>query len=176
NDLRASRGENLLSDNSVFTPDLSPARISPPTEATSRLQDEDSIALLRKLRQMYQFSLAGVIRDHDLETNYGFLFKVLKKLESMCEGTAQEQFWSVARALVEALAARGLHLSSAAKTLLRHIDFHIKHTIDEHADILTRPAPEDQLKHLLDYVPKSTATTPQSETVKTGYELEHDLP
>src|SRR5690554_4116371 len=26
NDLRASRGENLLSDNSVFTPDLSPAR------------------------------------------------------------------------------------------------------------------------------------------------------
>ena len=176
NDLRASRGENLLSDNSVFTPNLSPARISPPADVASRLQDEESLALLRKLRQMYQFSLAGVIRDHDLETNYGFIFKVLKKLESICEGTAQEQFWSVARALVEALAARGLQLSSAAKTLLRHIDFHLKHTIDEHAEILTQPAPEDLLKHLLYYVAKSTATTPHIEAVKATYDLEHALP
>jgi len=176
NDLRASRGENLLSDNSVFTPDLSPARISPPAEVATRLQDEDTIALLRKLRQMYQFSLAGIIRNHDLEANYGFILKVLRKLESLCQDTAQEQLWSVARALVEALAAQGLQLSSAAKTLLRHIDFHIKRTIDEHGDILLQPAPEDLLKHLLYYVAKSTVTTPHMEAVKTAYELGRALP
>src|SRR5690606_41393491 len=59
NDLRASPGENLLSDNSVFTPDLSPARIRLPAEVATRRQDEDTIALLRKLRTLYQFARAG---------------------------------------------------------------------------------------------------------------------
>src|SRR5690606_28443339 len=143
NDLRASRGEDLLSDNSVFTPDLSPARVTPPPGVSQRLHDEETLALLRKLRQMYQFSLAGVIRVHDLEINYGFLRKVAKKIEQLCEGTAQGQLWSEARAYVEALTVDGIPLSSAAKNLLRHLDYQIKRLIDENIDILLQPVPED---------------------------------
>src|SRR5690606_29886215 len=51
-----------------------------------------------------------------------------------------------------------------------------KHTIHEPADILTQPAPEDLLKHLLYYVAKSTDTTPHIEKVNAAYDLEHALP
>jgi len=66
NDLRAARGESLLSDTSLFKPDLSPARVKPVANASQRLQDPKVLGHIRKLRQMYQFALAGVVRESDL--------------------------------------------------------------------------------------------------------------
>ncbi|MBU6954167.1 Hpt domain-containing protein [Hahella sp. HN01] len=176
NDLRASRGESLLSDTSLFTPDLSMARVAAPPGVNQRLHDDKVIMQLRKLRQMYQFALAGVIRESELPANFSYMGKVFKRLESLCRDTAQGQIWRVAHAFIEALVNNGIDLSSAIKNLLRALDYRIKKVIDENIDILVQAPPEDLLKHLLYYVARSDARTPAIEGVREDYRLDQALP
>ncbi|UZE96533.1 Hpt domain-containing protein [Alkalimarinus alittae] len=176
NDLRASRGESLLSDTSLFTPDLSAARIATPAGAVQRLQDPKVVASLRKLRQMFQFSLAGVIRGNEVKANTAYMVKVLTRVERLCQNTALGQLWSVAIAFIDVFDDNELELTSATKTLLRDLDHQIKRLIDESVDVLLQPVPEDLLKHLLYYVAKSSTDTEHVNKVRERFHLNQSLP
>ncbi len=176
NDLRASRGEALLSDTSLFTPDLAPVKIKPSAGAAQRLQDEKIIASLRKLRQMFQFSLAGVIRGNEVSANTAYMIKVLSRVERLCQHTPLGQLWSVAIGFVDILDSDPKEITSATKTLLRDLDHQIKRLIDESVDILLQPIPEDLLKHLLYYIAKSDARSDKIESVRKIFNLDQSLP
>lgn len=176
NDLRASRGEPLLSDTSLFTPDLSAARIATPAGAVQRLQDEKVVASLRKLRQMFQFSLAGVIRGNEVKANTAYMIKVLTRVERLCQNTPLGQLWSVAIAFIDVFDDNSLELTSATKALLRDLDHQIKRLIDESVDVLLQPVPEDLLKHLLYYIAKSNTDTENVRKVRQRFNLDQSLP
>src|SRR5574344_1234134 len=61
NDLRAARGEKLLSETSLFSPDMSARLPALPEGSMARLRTAELPVLLRKLRQMLQMALVGVI-------------------------------------------------------------------------------------------------------------------
>ncbi|MFD2231933.1 Hpt domain-containing protein [Alkalimarinus sediminis] len=176
NDLRASRGESLLSDTSLFTPDLSAARITAPAGVVQRLQDEKVIASLRKLRQMFQFSLAGAVRGNEVKANTAYMVKVLTRVERLCQHTSIGQLWSVAIAFIEVFDDNEVELTSATKTLLRDLDHQLKRLIDESVDILLQPIPEDLLKHLLYYIAKSDTDTEHVRKVRELFNLDQSLP
>ena len=176
NDLRASRGEPLLSDTSLFTPDLSAARIKAPAGVIQRLQDEKVVASLRKLRQMFQFSLAGVIRGNEVKANTAYMVKVLTRVERLCQNTSLGQLWSVAIAFIDVFDDNEVELTSATKTLLRDLDHQLKRLVDESVDILLQPIPEDLLKHLLYYIAKSDTDTDHVNKVRQQFHLDQSLP
>ncbi len=176
NDLRASRGEPLLSDTSLFTPDLSAARVTAPSGAVQRLQDEKVIASLRKLRQMFQFSLAGVIRGNEVKANTAYMVKVLTRVERLCQNTSLGQLWSVAIAFIDVFDDNAVELTSATKTLLRDLDHQLKRLVDESVDILLQPIPEDLLKHLLYYIAKADTDTEHVNKVRQQFHLDQSLP
>ena len=93
NDLRAVRGQPLLSDTSLFTPDLSAANVQSNAEHSKRMADPQVLVNLRKLRQMFQMSLVGVLRDQDMPENLSYLYKVLARLEKFCVGTPIGKIW-----------------------------------------------------------------------------------
>src|SRR5690606_9729872 len=76
NDLRAARGEKLLSETSLFAPNMSARRPALAGEFLAQRQTADLPALLRKMRQMLQVALVGVIRNQDLPTNLGYMARV----------------------------------------------------------------------------------------------------
>lgn len=43
--------------------------------ASQRLQDPKVLGHIRKLRQMYQFALAGIVREEDLDAQFVYLQK-----------------------------------------------------------------------------------------------------
>lgn len=177
NDLRALQGQPLLSDTSLFTPDLSAAlSVAPDQTHNARMQDEQVIANLRKLRQMFQFSLAGVIRNQDLEENFSYLLKVISRLEKFCQGTPIGQIWWVAVGYLDAIKNADEGLSSATKQLLRELDHQIKSMVEEKDQVLSKPLPTDLLKNLLYYVAKSSSETPRMLELKTTFSLEQALP
>ena len=45
---------------------------------------------------VYDFSLAGIVRNQDLAINFGYLYKVLARLEKFCQGTPIGNIWRVA--------------------------------------------------------------------------------
>ena len=176
NDLRALQGQPLFSDTSLFTPNLSAAEVIPNTSHNQRMNDEQVIANLRKLRQMFQFSLAGIIRNQDLSDNFTYLYKVLSKLEKFCQGTPIGKIWWVAVGFLDSIQGDSIGLSSATKQLLRDLDYQIKLMIDEHKTILAKPLPADLLKNLLYYIAKTKTESKRIEQLKEQFKLHLALP
>jgi chemosensory pili system protein ChpA (sensor histidine kinase/response regulator) len=177
NDLRAARGESLLSDTSLFKPDLSPSRIKVSSKVSQRLQDPKVLGHIRKLRQMYQFALAGVVREEDLNAHFEYLQKVLQRLIRLAQKTPRGELWKSASAFVETLQAGINPVNAAVKSLLRELDGEIRRLTDEHTDILQKPVPEALLKHLLYYIARARDLDSQRvRELRTEYRLDQSLP
>ncbi|MEO9524545.1 Hpt domain-containing protein [Marinobacter alexandrii] len=177
NDLRAARGEALLSDTSLFKPDLSRSHMRVTGKVSQRLQDPKVLGHIRKLRQMYQFALAAVIREEDLVAHFDYMQKVIQRLIRLCQKTPRGELWKAASAFVETLQAHVNPVNAAVKSLLRELDSEIRRLTDEHADILQQPAPEALLKHLLYYVARARdLEAPQVQSLRSDYQLDQALP
>ena len=176
NDLRASQGEPLLSDTSLFTPDLAAAATIVNAENNQRMQDPQVIANLRKLRQMFQASLVGILRNQGLAENFAYLYKVLARLEKFCHDTPIGKIWWVSVGFLDAIQGSSEGLGSATKHLLRQLDHLIKEMIDEHGTILCQPLPEDLLKNMLYYIAKSDAESKRLHELQVAFSLSQALP
>ena len=177
NDLRAARGDSLLSDTSLFKPDLAPSRMKVASSVSQRLQDPTVLGHIRKLRQMYQFALAGIIREEDLSAQFVYLQKVIHRLVRLCQRTPRGELWKAAAAFVETLQAKANPVNAAVKSLLRELDSEIRRLTDEHADILAQPAPDALLKHLLYYVARARDLDSENvRDLRSRYQLGEALP
>ena len=175
NDLRAARGEPLLSETALFKPDL--------TDATGRgqipedlLNDPRFIQLAKKIRQMFQIALLGVLRNDNMGENLGYMAKVFTKLEQITGDAPRAPLWSISNALVEGLSEDAIVLGTSVKLMLGHVDRNLRELVSEGAASLNRPAPTELLKNLLYYVAKADADSPRIRDVKARFRLDDALP
>ena len=176
NDLRAARGEKLLSETSLFSPDLSGRTPALSQESVERLRTTELPTLLRKLRQMLQVALVGVIRNQDLPTNLGYMARVFARLEMLCKDAPLAALWQIASGMVEGLASGGVSNGTSVRTLLRQVDKQLKRLVEEGADGLNQAAPDELIKNLLFYVAKAPGQTPRIQALKQHYRLDEALP
>ena len=176
NDLRAARGESLLSETSLFAPDLSTRPAALPQAVLERLERAGLPTLLRKLRQMLQVALVGYMRNQEPATQLGYLAKVFAKLESVSTGAPITPLWSVAAGVVEGLSGDSIPASNTVRTLLREVDRELKRLIDEGVAALNQPAPDQLLKNLLFYVAKSPSEDGRIAELKTRFQLAEAMP
>jgi len=176
NDLRAARGEKLLSETSLFSPDLSGRTPALPSESVERLRTEGLPVLLRKLRQMLQVALVGVIRNQELPTNLGYMARVFARLEMLCKDAPLGALWQIASGMVEGLASGGVANGTSVRTLLRQVDKQLKRLVEQGADGLNQAAPDELIKNLLFYVAKAPGQTPRIQALKAHYRLDDALP
>lgn len=97
NDLGAARGDKLLSETSLFSPDLTVRLPVLSHESLAQLRTAELPVLLRKLRQdMLQMALVGVIRNQDMATNLGYMARVFARLETLCKQAPLGPLWQIA--------------------------------------------------------------------------------
>jgi chemosensory pili system protein ChpA (sensor histidine kinase/response regulator) len=175
NDLRAARGESLLSETSLFKPDL--------TDATGQgqipddlLNDPRFILLAKKVRQMFQIALLGVLRNDNMSENLGYMAKVFTKLEQVTGDAPRAPLWSISNALVEGLSEDAIILGSSVKLMLGHVDRNLRELTVDGAASLNRPASTELIKNLLYYVAKADVDSPRIRDVKARFRLEEALP
>ncbi|MDD2162160.1 Hpt domain-containing protein [Pseudomonas sp. MIL19] len=176
NDLRAARGEKLLSETSLFAPDMSGRNAALSNDSIAQLSTAELPGLLRKLRQMLQMALVGVIRNQDLPTNLGYMARVFARLENLCKDSPLGPLWQIASGVVEGLANGSVANGSSVRTLLRQVDKELKRLLEQGAEGLNQPAPDELSKNLLFYVAKSTAQSPRVRGLKDQYRLDDALP
>src|SRR5690606_26126194 len=160
NDLRAVRGENLLTDTKLFVPNLAPAKRITGTRLTTTLDNTQFQAMALKLRQMYQYAAAGFIRGVNPEENLAYLQKVFARLYKLTQGTARQPLWDICLALAEALQMDALEISVSIKNLLRQLDREIKLLVVHGNKALNSYTKDDLIKNLLYYVARSGKHTP----------------
>ncbi|MGI0118850.1 Hpt domain-containing protein [Zooshikella sp. RANM57] len=176
NDIRAARGESLLSETSLFSPDLSQKNPKLSDTALAKLKGESFNTLVRKLRQMYQFAMVGILRDQHMAENLGYMAKVFNRLEQLFMKTPLGQLWWIASGVIDGLNNGSIHNSSTIRALLRQIDIELKRVTEEGPESLNQPAPDELLKNLLYYVAKADNETPRIRALKEAFNLVEALP
>ncbi|WP_457969084.1 Hpt domain-containing protein [Pseudomonas sp. R4-84] len=175
NDLRSARGESLLSETSLFSPqlpDVAPLR----DDALKRLEPADLPGTLRKLRQTLQVALVGLLREQDDATHLGYLAKVFHRLETLCAGAPLNALWQVASALVEGMREGRIANSPALRSLFKDADKELKRLLVQGMPGVNQPAPSHLVKSLLFYIAKAEHPSGQMQIMKERYSLDDALP
>ncbi|MDY7566954.1 Hpt domain-containing protein [Pseudomonas sp. RTC3] len=175
NDLRSARGESLLSETSLFAPQL----LCVPeldAQALAKLDSPDLAALLRKWRQMLQAALVGLLREQEVQTNLGHMAKVFSRLEALCKDAPLGLLWQIASALVATMADGQFTNSPALRGLLKESDKELKRLLEQGISAINQPAPDELLKSLLFYIAKSDSQAPPMLLLKDQYGLAESLP
>ena len=175
NDLRSARGESLLSETSLFSPQL-PELPPLSAEALALLEPPELPNVLRKLRQTLQMALVGLLREQDDQTHLGYLAKVFTRLEALSGDTPLSPLWQVASALVEGMREGVIANSPALRSLFKDADKELKRLLDQGMAGLNQPPPPELLKSLLFYIAKAEHPTGQMLTMKDRYSLDDALP
>ncbi|MEH6466710.1 MAG: Hpt domain-containing protein, partial [Porticoccus sp.] len=175
NELRVVRGEQLVSETAFFTPQMDVVqKLSKPY---NRQPDPVSMNnLLRKLRQMYQYALLGVVKGEKIEENFGYLDKVFSRLKELSKGLPREPLWTAVLALLEGIAAKEIPLGYSVKMLLRELDSEIRQLAQAGVEGLSQPLPEILLKNILFYIAYSRSEEPRAVLVRADYHLDESLP
>jgi len=175
NDLRSARGESLLSETSLFSPQL--LSIAPlPDEALAQRAVPDLKEQLRQWHQLLQQALAGLLREDHGPSNLEDMARVFARLEALCQGAPLLPLWQVTSALVEGMLTGVIANSPALRSLLKASDRQLKRLLAQGIVGINQAAPDELLKSLLFYVAKVTRPTPRMQSLKERYSLDEALP
>jgi len=175
NDLRSARGESLLSETSLFSPQLPDL---PPLDAATLAGREspELPAALRKLRYRLQAALVDLLREQDDAQSLAHMAKVFERLERLCKDAPLGPLWQIAAALVEGMSRGVIGNSPALRSLLKDADRELKRLLEQGIAGINQPAPEELLKSLLFYIAKAPNPTAQMLILKERYGLDDALP
>ena len=179
NDLRIVRGESLLTETKLFTPNLAVAKAIHGSRLPQSQDNTLFVAMLTKLAQMYQYAAAGILRGVKLDENLAYLIKVFSRLHKLSQGTAKQSLWKVSLALAEGLASDSIELSASIKNLLRQLNREIKILHKHGIKALDVSASDELLKNLLYYIAcagKPTAANSAQSQVFVDYDLANAMP
>ena len=174
NELRAARGESLMSETALFSPNIdTPVALS--DVDLEKFNDPGFNPWLKKLRQMLQTAILHVLRGEQETLAIDYLQKVFARLNKSLGNTPQGLVWLPALAFVEYLKTQA-SIPKSAKPLLRQLDAQLKLIQDEGIVVVNTPVPNELLKNLLYYIAKSPAESGAIATVKGQYNLASALP
>ncbi len=175
NDLRAARGEPLLSEGTLLLLNLSPSR-EPKSSAPREGTGEDPVAVATRLRPKFQLALLGWIKGADSATHLATLRQVAAKLEASATREDMHQFWWVVGGVLESLDNGGLQTTVAIKRLLGQADRQIKRVIDEGVVTFDQHPIDDLLNNLLYYVARSSTAGERISDIRAAFNLTELLP
>jgi chemosensory pili system protein ChpA (sensor histidine kinase/response regulator) len=174
NELRAARGESLMSETVLFTPNIeAPAALS--IEELNKFNDPGFAPWLKKLRQMQQTAILHILRGEQETLALEYLSKVFTRLYKSLGKTPQGLVWLPALAFVEYLKTEE-SIPKSAKPLLRQLDVLLKQIQDQGIGVLNTPVPDELLKNFLYYIAKSPLETGAVAAVKGQFNLAAALP
>ncbi len=155
NDLRACRGESLLSESALFSPDLD---IALPAAAAGRVQPLSRTELRSKalrLRLGFQAALLKWIRDESAAAHLRRLIDVLDRLRAISYGEEARRLWWVAAGVIDAVENGDLEASVSVKLLFGRVDREIHRFAEGGESGFGATPPRELVKNLLYYVAHS---------------------
>ncbi|HET7845554.1 MAG TPA: Hpt domain-containing protein, partial [Xanthomonadales bacterium] len=176
NDLRACRGEKLLSESVLFSPDLAaplPASAAGPDRPVPELELK---ALANRLRTNFQTGLLHWFRNASPTDAVAGLVGTLERLRAMTTQDEARRLWWVAAGVLDAVLAGGIEPSAALKTLYGRVDREIKRLADVGEGSFRVEPPRELTKNLLYYVAHTRAESERVRDIKATYQLEQLLP
>ncbi|MGH8304331.1 MAG: Hpt domain-containing protein, partial [Steroidobacteraceae bacterium] len=176
NDLRAVRGNALLSEGTLLLLNLKSDKQPQPVAATAGEPPMTVEQWARRLRARYQLGLIGWIRGERVAQNLEILAAVARKLEQIATRQPVFQLWWVTGAIIEALQENGLESGQSVKRLLGLGDREIRRLYELGEARYAQSPPVELLNNLLYYVGRSESAGPRVSAVRASFRLAELLP
>ena len=176
NNIRTVCGAKPLSETTLFNPDLSEQNPALSNGIIDKLNSEKMMGAIRKMRQMYQKALIGIVRNQDVPASLNVLTKILSKLDQVSGNSPKGKIWSIGLGLVEGISSKGIALNNDVKPLISQIDKELKGVIDNGAQAFNSPADMALLKNCLYYIAKCNVDSDKILALKDQYNLSAALP
>ena len=173
NDLRAARGEKLLTESVLFAPDLN-APLPLPTIATPT--PPDMRGEVQRLRNAYQIALLRWIREDSTAMQLGAMTDVLDRLYAICTQDDARRLWWIANGVVDGVRSGGIDTGVTTKLLFGKVDREIKLMLDEGEGALDSARTRDLTKNFLYYLAHANVDTPRATQIRDLYKLDTLLP
>ena len=177
NDLRACRGEKLLSDSALFSPDLAAALPAGAKGLPKPLPLKELRSQALRLRLAFQAALLKWFRDSSQAQNPLRLRDVLDRLRTTVASgeEARRLFW-IAAGVAEAVGEGALDSSASVKLLFGSVDREIRRFAEVGEEGMNSAPPRELVKGLLYYIAHSTSQSPRVEEIRQTYVLGSLLP
>lgn len=175
NDLRAARGEPLLSEGTLLLLNLSPSQMKK-TSTAREGSGEDPVAVAARVRPRFQLALLGWIKGVDTQRHLDTLAVVTDMLEEAATRDDMHQLWWIVAGVLESLREGGLETSVALKRLLGQTDRQIRRVIDEGIEAFDTHPVDDLLNNLLYYVARSSTAGKRISEIRSAFNLSELLP
>src|SRR5581483_4493749 len=176
NDLRATRGEKLLTESVLFSPDLSAPLPEAAAGATDGLPELELKAEAARLRTMFQLSLLRWIREESPAAHLERLTGVLDRLRNACAQDDARGLWWVASGVLESVASGAIEANAAVKLLFGKVDREIKRLVDSGEAAFQAAPPRELTKNLLYYIAHASAEGERAKEIRATYKLDTLLP
>lgn len=165
NRVRRERGVPPLPESIFFVVNLRPRISIPAANPALRLP-------FRRLRQVVQFALLGLMRSSDkTDDTLQLIGKVTAALEKGSAGTPSWPFWNVARATVQALRQPEFDLLPARVAMLSSIDRMVRQLSETTGDAFHEKVSDGLLKDFLWIVSLAQPGDPLIDSVQQSYQL-----
>ena len=167
NELRAARGDALLTEYALFNPTLD---ASPSRPRHSRPGPEPITVAAAEERPRYLRGLAAYLRGRSARRGLATLLEALDRLDRASADDRRGAPWWIAAALVEGLREQAVQDDMAVRRLLAQVEREMKRLV---ADADHAPSPQ-LVKNLLYYVARTNpaASLPRVAAVRELYGLE----
>jgi chemosensory pili system protein ChpA (sensor histidine kinase/response regulator) len=175
NDMRAARGQPLLSESAMFARDISGRRIG--QDVGPRAAPSGDIgAVAGKLRAKFQQALLGWYKHERSGKHLKVLARIAEKLEEAASSPPVFQLWWVVGGVLEALLDDGIEADVNLKQLLGRVDREIKRLAEDGEAACAEDPPHDLVHSLLYYVGRARSTGDRVTGIKDSFGLSELLP
>ena len=175
NDMRASRGDALLSETALFNPSLDVNAPVVKNDGDTTIPKHIS-ELAKEKRHQFHLGLLGWFKDKNVTKSLSSISDVLQNLRNVSEEQHTSRMLWVADGLIDSLKEQGIEASVAVKSLVGKVDRNIKQIIDGGEVALALDPPNDLLKNLLYYIAGSTASGEKTNIIKESFKLNEVMP
>ncbi len=176
NDLRAVRGNPLLSEGTLLLLNLSSDQQANPQAPAAGEPHANATQWARKMRTRFQLGLLGWIKGERIDQNLEILARAAEKLEQVAVTQPVFQLWWVVGAVLEALREGGLDSTASVKRLLGQADREMKRLYTDGEQQYCEKPPLDLLNNLLYYVARAASDGPRVAAVRSSFRLNDLLP
>lgn len=167
NELRQHRRAALLSDAHFFQADVSAAH--PAVGHT--VIGEDFVALVRRLRHMYQVGLLNTLQGKQTKSALGIMVRALERLESITGDRPMGKLWWVASTALASMSNANMELTKSRKLLLTALDRRIKPLLKGLGELEQSP-PDELLVSLVYLIALSDNPDSKAEQVLDTFSVE----
>ena len=175
NDLRASRGQEALTEAALFRPNLDAFLPSQAPAAMSEAQAAERRGELAELRLQFQQHMLAWFRGQT--QSLAGMRKALQAIAARCYHVHGRRLWWIAAGVVEGLehGMLGAH-ATELRQLLGKVDRHIRQLIEQGEGSLRGGDADDLCNRLLYIVAQSRQHSPHMELLRRTYTLDSLLP